>query len=78
MLSRLPRSGYLTLVVAIAFPIVWVAFLVSGQCGNGDTVECSAVGWVLLGGWMVLGALLAVLLPAVGFAALRNARRRRK
>ncbi len=66
-------------VCAIVFAVLWIAVLAFDQCGNEDTVECTPLGWALLGGWMVAGGVLGLLLLALvarlARGLMRSARR---
>ena len=56
-----------TLLALAALAVEWPVWLIADLCGNEDTVECTATGWVLLVTWMVL--VVAVGLLAVTLAA---------
>ena len=71
------RGHTVTMLLAFAaLAVVWPVSLATDECGNEDTVECTTVGWFLLGAWMVLVVALArivheaVAAPMVGAAEL--------
>jgi len=71
------RGHTVTMLLAFAaLAVVWPVSLAADECGAEDTVECTTVGWFLLGAWMVLvvalGLLVATLVARVVISRVRR------
>lgn len=56
--------------------VVWALAISADQCAAEDELECTNVGWLLLGAWILLPVLAVAFLVLAGIYAARSRRRR--